>query len=168
MAFRRPAGAARFHPAVLLAVSFVAVLLQAVLPVRFPFTRLFEFPLLVTIYFSMSRQDRIFGVAFGTIIGLVQDALSHGYLGMMGMSKALAGYLAASGSTKFELDDNLARGILIAILVFIDNGFLAVLEYGLLGYPFSFRLLDVAERVLVNVALGLILFRGLDRLKKSS
>jgi rod shape-determining protein MreD len=165
---RKPAGAARFHPVVVVAAAFFALLLQASLPVRFPVTRVFQFPLLITIYFSMMRQDRIFGIALGTGIGLLQDALSHAYLGMTGMSKALVGYLAASSSTKFEVDDNLTRGMLIAILVLIHNGFLAILRYGLLNYAFAFNPMQLAGRVLVNVALGLVVFRLLDRFRRSS
>lgn len=162
------AGAARFHPAVVIVAVFVALLLQASLPAEFPITRAFEFPLLVTIYFSMTRHDKIFGIALGTAVGLMQDALSYGYLGMMGMAKSLVGYLAASTSTKFEVDSMLARVVLIAVLIPIHNGFLALLRHGLLGYPFALKPAQTAGRILVNIALGLVLFRLLDRFRRPS
>lgn len=162
------AGAARYHPAVLIVAGFAALLLEASLPVKFPITRAFEFPLLITIYFSMMRQDKIFGILLGTGIGLLQDALSHGYLGMIGMAKALVGYLAPSVSAKFEVESTLTRAIVIAGLIVIHNEFLAILRYGLLGYPFTFHPAQMAGRILANIAAGLVLFRLLDRFRQST
>lgn len=161
----RPKEAFRTHPAVLSLIVFASLLLEVTLPPVFPIARLFQFPLLVTIYFSMIRENQIFGTAFGMSVGLLEDALSHAYLGQMGMAKALVGYLAATAGQRLEFDNYLVRGLLIASLVFVDNGFTYLLTHLLLGLPGTLVPLRLLEIIIVNVALGLILFPLFDRLK---
>jgi len=151
---------------VLLLVVFLSILLEVTLPPSIPIARLFQLPLLVTIYFSMIRENQIFGTLFGMSVGLLEDALSHGYLGQMGMAKALVGYLAATAGLKLEFDNVVVRGLLIGTLVLIHNGFTYLLTHQLLGLPPPFRPLHLVTSTLVNVALGLILFPLFDRLKK--
>lgn len=162
----KPSEVSRVHPTILLLIVFASILLQVTLPPILPVTRLFQFPLLVTIYFSLIRENQIFGTVLGMSVGLVQDALSHGYLGQMGMAKALVGYLAATVGLKLEFDNFLLRGLLIASLVFVHNGFIYLLTHQLLGLPAPFKLFHLATTVVVNVALGLILFPLFDRVKK--
>ena len=154
------------HPAILWLTVFVALLLQTFLPVKVPLARLFDFPLLAIIYFAVVRRDKVFAIGLGTGIGLLQDALSHSYFGIFGMAKALIGYLAASASVKFELDEVLARLALTGILVSVHGLALLALQRGLLEVPPLFQPLETASGVLVNVGLGLILFQVLDRFRR--
>jgi rod shape-determining protein MreD len=162
----RPKEAFRAHPAVLSLIVFASLLLEVTLPPTLPVARLFQLPLLVTIYFSMIRENKIFGTAFGMSVGLLEDALSHGYLGQMGMAKALIGYLAATAGLKLEFDNLLVRGLLIGSLVIIHNIFSYLLSHQLLGLPTPFDYLHILTTTVVNVALGLILFLLFDRLRK--
>lgn len=162
----RPKEAFRAHPAVLSLIVFVSLLLEVTLPPTLPLARLFQLPLLVTIYFSMIRENQIFGTAFGMGVGLLEDALSHGYMGQMGMAKALVGYLAATAGLKLEFDNLLVRGLLIGSLVIIHNSFSYLLVHQLLGLPAPFESLHILTTTVVNVALGLILFLLFDRLRK--
>jgi rod shape-determining protein MreD len=161
----RPKEAYRAHPAVLSVIVILSVLLEITLPVTIPVAHLFQFPLLVTIYFSMIRENQIFGTGFGMAVGLLEDALSHGYLGEMGMAKALVGYLAATAGLKLEFDNTIVRALLIGSLVVIHNGFIDVLTHQLLGLPTPLRSLHLASSAIVNIALGLILFPLFDRLR---
>src|SRR4030042_224126 len=104
-AIQRAVDAFRVHPAALAATVFLALVLQTYLPVRLPSARLFDFPLLVAIYIAMVRRNKTLAIAICTAIGLLQDALASGLGGMLGMAKGLTGYLAASASIKFELED---------------------------------------------------------------
>lgn len=158
--------ATRIHPAIIALVVFVSILLQVTLPPAIPITRLFQFPLLVIIYFSLTRENQIFGTVFGMSVGLLEDALSHGYLGQMGMAKALVGYLAATAGLKLEFDNALARGLLIGTLVFVHDGFIYLLTHQLLGLPPPFKPSHLITGAIVNIALGLILFPLFDRLKR--
>jgi rod shape-determining protein MreD len=156
----------RVHPATLGVTAFAALLLQTVLPLKIPLARLFDFPLLVTIYFSLLRRNKIFGIGLGTGIGLLQDALSHSYIGIFGMAKALVGFLAASASVKFDFEQLAPRFVLAGILIFVHSIYLFGLERFLLEPPPPFRPLDMLSGVLVNVALGLVLFQVLDYFKR--
>jgi rod shape-determining protein MreD len=162
----RPKEAFRAHPAILSLIVFASLLLEVTLPPSIPIARLFQLSLLVTIYFPMIRENQIFGTGFGMSVGLLEDALSHGYLGQMGMAKALVGYLAATAGLKLEFDNLLVRGFLIAVLVSIHNGFIYLLTHLLLGLAAPFEPLHILTSTMVNVALGLILFPLFDRLRK--
>jgi rod shape-determining protein MreD len=155
----------RAHPATLGVSALVALVLQTYLPVKLPLARLIDFPLLVTIYFALLRRNKLFAIGLGTALGLIQDALSHGYVGMFGMAKALVGYLAASASVKFDPERSLTRFGLVGVLVLIHNLWMAALEQ-LLPTPPPFQPLDLASTVLINVALALVLYQLLDRFKR--
>jgi rod shape-determining protein MreD len=155
----------RVHPATLWVAAMVALLLQAFLPLKVPLARLMDFPLLVVIYFSLVRRDKIFGIGLGTSVGLLEDALSHGFIGIHGISQAIVGYLAASSSTRFELESLLARAVMTGVFVLIHSLCLAGLEQVLLENPPAFDPLSLAAGILVNVALGLLVFQLLDRFR---
>jgi rod shape-determining protein MreD len=165
-ALQRAVDAFRVHPAALGATVFLALVLQTYLPVRLPSARLFDFPLLVAIYIAMVRRNKIVAIAICTAIGLTQDALASGLIGMFGMAKALTGYLAASASIKFELEDLFARMGLTATLVMIHGLTLALLHRVLLDPPPPFQILEFTAGVLVNTGFGMVLFLLLDRLRK--
>jgi rod shape-determining protein MreD len=120
---------------------------------------------LAVIYFASLKCNRVFGTLLGMGVGLLQDALSHGYIGMFGMAKALVGYMAAWGSVKFNLEHTLPRFFLTGSLILVHSLILVGLRLALLEVPPS-QPLDLASTVLVNVALALILFQALDRFKQ--
>jgi rod shape-determining protein MreD len=165
-ALQRAIDSFRVHPAALATTIFIALLLQTYLPVRVPSARLFDFPLLVAIYIAMVRRNKTLAIAICTAIGLAQDALASGLIGMFGMAKALTGYLAASASIKFELEDIFPRMGLTATLVLVHGLALALLHRVLLDPPPPFQILELAAGVLVNTGFGMVLFLLLDRLRK--
>jgi rod shape-determining protein MreD len=155
----------RVRPVTLWVAILVALLLQTFLPLKIPLAGLMDFPLLVTVYFTLIRQNKIFGIALGTGLGLMQDALSHGYVGMFGMAKAVVGYLAAFAAIRFNVESVFARSVVTASLILIHNLCMAGLQHALLDSPPAFLALDIASAVLVNVALSLIVFPVLDRFR---
>jgi rod shape-determining protein MreD len=162
---QREVEAFRVRPVTLWVTIAAALLLQTFLPLKIPLAGLMDFPLLVTVYFTLVRQNKIFGIALGTGLGLMQDALSHGYVGMFGMAKALVGYLAAYAAVRFNLESLLNRSVVTASLVLLHNLCMAGLQHALLDPPPAFVALDLASAVLVNVALSLIVFPLLDRVR---
>ena len=162
----RPVAVFQVHPAIISVASLAALLLQTFLPLKLPLARLMDFPLLIVIYFALLRREKVFGIALGTGLGLLQDALSHGYIGIFGIAKAIVGYLAASASTRFELESLVARTVLTGVFVLVHSLCLAALQRVLLEAPPPFQPIDTASVVLVNVALGLILFQVLDRFRR--
>ncbi len=163
---QRPVEVFRVHPAAFWVTVIGSLLLQKLLPLRISFTRLFDFPLLAIIYFALVRQNKIFGIGLGTAVGLLQDAFSHGYIGMYGMAKALTGYLAASASVKFDLEQLLARLFLAGSLVLVHNFFHWGLSRLLTQAVPPIQPLDLLVGVMVNVAAGLIMFQALDRFRQ--
>ncbi len=161
----RPVAVFQVHPAVVSVAVLVALLLQTFLPLKLPLARLMDFPLLMVIYFALMRRDKLFGIALGTGVGLLQDTLSHGYIGIFGIAKAIVGYLAASASTRFELESVVARTVLTGVFVLVHSLCLAALQHALLETPPPFQPIATASAVLVNVALGLVIFQFLDRFR---
>jgi rod shape-determining protein MreD len=162
----RPVAVFQVHPAILAVAALMALLLQTFLPLKLPLARLMDFPLLIAIYFALMRRDKVFGIALGTGLGLLQDALSHGYIGIFGIAKSLVGYLAASASTRFELESLVARAVLTGVFVLLHNLCLVALQHALLEAPPLFQPLAAASAVLVNVALGLVIFQILDHFRR--
>ena len=163
---RRPVAVFQVHPAIVSIAVLAALLLQTLLPLKLPLARQMDFPLLIVIYCALMRREKVFGIALGTGLGLLQDALSHGYIGIFGIAKAIVGYLAASASTRFELESLVARAVLTAVFVLAHNLCLAILQHVLLETPPPFQPVAIAVAVLVNVALGLIIFQILDRFRR--
>src|SRR5208282_24634 len=162
----RPVAVFQVHPAIISVAVLAALLLQTFLPLKLPLARLMDFPLLMAIYFALMRRDKMVGIAVGAGLGLLQDALSHGFIGIFGIAKAIVGYLAASASTRFELESLLARTVLTGVFVLVHNLCLAALQHALLEAPPPFQPVSIASAVLVNVALGMILFQILDRFRR--
>ncbi len=163
---RRPVEVFRVNPAAFWVTIFASLLLQAFLPLKITLARLLDFPLLVTIYFALVRRNKIFAIALGTGLGLLQDAFSHGFIGVYGMAKAVVGYLAASASVKIDLERIVGRLFLTGILILVHDLFLRGIERGLLESRLAFQPLDLAISVMMNVAVGLILFQVLDHFKR--
>lgn len=162
----RPVPAYRVHPAAFWVSLFLGLGLQISLPVKFPLARLFDFPLVLTIYFASVHRDRLFGIALGTGLGLVQDALSHGLIGMFGIAKALVGYFSAWASIKFDMEQLGARYLLTAALVCGHSLVLLELRRMVFEAAPPFVPLDLASAVIVNVALALICFPLLDKFRQ--
>jgi len=164
----RPVAVFEMHPAVISVAALAALLVQTFLPLKLPLARMMDFPLLIVIYFALMRRDRVYGTILGTGLGILQDALSHGFIGIFGIAKAMVGYLAASASTRFELESLVARTVLTGVFVLVHNLCLAALQRALLEAPPPFQPFAIASAVLVNVALGLILFQILDRFRHAA
>lgn len=162
----RPINVYRVHPVTLWVAAFLAVVLQTFLPVVLPAARLLDLPLLVLIYFSMMRRSKVFGTLLGAILGLAEDALSHGYLGAFSIAKALVGYFGAWASIQFDLEQLLGRLALTAALVLFHALVLAGLRHVLMASPPPIQPLDLVSLVLLNSALALILFQVLDRFRR--
>jgi rod shape-determining protein MreD len=154
------------HPAAFWASLFIGLLLQVSLPLEVPLARLFDFPLILTVYFALVRRNRIFGIALGTGLGLVQDTLAHGLIGIFGLAKALVGYLAASASLKFDMEQLGARYVLTGLLVAAHGIVVVGLQHLLFETPPPFVPLDLASSVIVNIALALISYPILDRFRR--
>lgn len=145
---------------------FLALLLQASLPVYFPRASLLELPLLVTLYFGLSRRNPSSGLLLGMTVGLLQDAISRIPIGLYGIAKTLVGFGASSIGARLDVEHPLARALLtfaffhVHQIVFASTRLLLLQERELF---FSTELLIAS---LLNAALSVLLFPLLDKLRK--
>src|SRR5260370_3388405 len=115
-----------FPPAVAVLVPIAAILLQALLPKPFPRLAILDLPLIVTIFFAVSRRSPVAGTLTGAAIGLLQDALTNQPIGVNGMAKSVIGYIAASIGIQVDVE-NLTTRILINFRFFLLNSLLLFL-----------------------------------------
>ncbi len=100
----------RFSIPVTIGVPFLALFVQAFVPLRFPsFAVYVDLPLLVTIFFAMARRSPVAGLFTGAIIGLAQDMLGHNPIGIYGIAKTVVGYGASSLGVKLDVENAGAR-----------------------------------------------------------
>ena len=101
----------KFFPGAIVAVTIAALVFQAAAPEYLPKLEILDLPLLVTIYFGLSRRNPSTGLLLGTAIGLSQDALSGPTvpLGFYGIAKTIIGYLASSIGSRLDTEHPAAR-----------------------------------------------------------
>ncbi len=158
-----------FHPAVTLLVPLAAIMLQALLPRVFPRLMLLDLPLLVTIFFAVSRRSPVAGALTGATIGLLQDALTGQPIGVHGLAKTVIGYGCASIGLRVDVDA-LPTRLLITFLFSLLN---SLLLYAIVRHLLGLRaehLLWRHEllRAVVNTVVGVPLFYLLDRAKRAA
>jgi len=158
----------KFFPGAIVLVTAVALVIQASAPVYFPKLRIFDLPLLVTIYFGLSRRNPSTGLLLGTVIGLSQDALSGPTvpLGFYGIAKTLVGYLASSIGARLDTEHPAARFALTFGFFVLQQGILVLVRRLLLAQPEPWFNVHLAIAAAVNALLGTVLFAGFDRLRR--
>ncbi len=157
-----------FPPVVTILVPLGAIILQAILPKHFLRLAILDLPLIVTIFFSVSRRNPVAGTLTGASIGLLQDALTNQPIGVNGMAKSVIGYIAASIGIQIDVE-NLTTRVLINFCFFLLNSFLLFLiNRRLLGVT-SFHILWLHEliRAAVNTLVALPIFFLLDNTKRT-
>src|SRR5437762_11993671 len=66
----------KFRTGAIIIAPLLALVIQAAFPVHFSKAAILDLPLLVTIYFGLSRRNPSTGLLLGMAIGLLQDSLS--------------------------------------------------------------------------------------------
>ena len=156
----------RFSIWVTLGVPLAALFLQAFLPARWHFFSLFDLPLLVTIYFGMTRRSPVSGLVTGSLIGLVQDSLTHQPLGLYGIAKTLIGFAASSLGVKLDVDSPLTRLLLTSAFYIVHQAIYFLVARGLVRQSLDWPWLYTLGAALANGILAVVLFAILDRFKQ--
>lgn len=156
-----------FHPAVTVLAPLICVVLGMILPRMWPRLDILDLPLIVTVFFAVSRRSPVAGAVTGTLIGLLQDAVTDQPFGVFGITKAIIGYIGASVSFTVDVEN------IFNIILF---NFLASLLQSVLLYIIRRRLLGITTEHLqplydliragVNTAVAVPLFLLLDRFKQ--
>jgi rod shape-determining protein MreD len=156
----------RYQPLVMLLVCLGAVLFQVYVPLFSQYFAYLELPLLVTVYFALTKRNPIAGLFIGCAVGLLQDSLAAHPIGLFGMVKTLIGYFAASVSMRFDVDNPILRAILAFFFFTFHQAFLWLLTSALLGQA---AILDLPQMFLLaglNAGVALPLFAVLDKMKE--
>src|ERR1700676_3382079 len=129
----------RYHGGTVIVAAFLALSLQAFLHKYGRWAELLDLPLLVTIYFGVSKRNPVSGLFLGAVIGILQDALGHDSpIGLYGIAKTLVGYLASSVGAKIDTEHPASRFGLIFLLFHFHQAILAVTARALLEPPARF------------------------------
>jgi len=159
----------KFRAGAIVGSTFLALMLQAFIPVYIPKFAVLDLPLLITIYFGLSRRNPSTGLLLGMFTGLLQDSLSGPTvpLGLYGIAKTIIGYLASSIGARLDTEHPAARFATTMIFFVVHQGFVTLTRRVLLAEPepwFTLRLLIAAA---LNAVVAVLLFAFLDRLRKS-
>src|SRR5881392_1277544 len=92
----------KFRTGAILIATLLALVIQAWFPLHFARMALLDLPLLVTIYFGLSRRNPSTGLLLGTAMGL------------FGIAKTVIGYLASSIGARLDTEHPAARFALTA------------------------------------------------------
>lgn len=159
----------KYYGGTVIAVAFVALVLQAFLHKYGRWTELIDLPLLVTIYFGVSRRNPVSGMFLGAAVGILQDALSHDNpIGLYGIAKTLVGYLASSIGARIDTEHPASRFALVFLFFHFHQAVFAITQRVLLNHPAPFFTLPLLRDSFATAAFGVLLFAFLDRLRRSS
>jgi rod shape-determining protein MreD len=159
---RREVGSRSFPLLIYILVPLLALGLQSLVSLHFPSFDLIDLPLLITIYYGISRREPITATLVGMLIGIAQDGLTHHPLGVFGISKAVVGYTAASLGVRVDTENHGTRLLLTFGFTLLQTGVLFLLERHMLGQPFAWHGVHELIRALANALVGVILFALLD------
>lgn len=159
----------KYYSGVVTAAVLVALLLQAFFPVRFHWASYLELPLLVTLYFALSKRNPSSGLLLGMVVGLLQDSLSRTPLGLYGIAKTLVGFFGSSIGARIDVEHPIFRFFLAACFYLFHHAVFALTSQILLAQRNESYLNGaILVGALVNATIAIALFPLLDRFRKRS
>ena len=153
----------RYPAPLYLLVPVAALVLQALLSrylSRFPY---FDLPLVITVYFALSRRSPVQGMFMGLFVGIFEDALTHHAIGINGIAKTVAGFLAASVGIRIDVQNMVIRLLLNFALTLLGSAIYLGIYRGLLGLEMDWSWFNILFQAVGNSAIALFVFPMLDR-----
>jgi rod shape-determining protein MreD len=163
--YRREIEIHRFPLLVYVLVPLAALVLQALLPWMLRGYAWFDLPLVVTVYFSLTRRNPIQGTLLGAGLGLFEDALTHHAIGVNGVAKTVAGFLAASVGVRIDVDNHTIRLMLTFLLSVLCSAIYVFIYRILLGLELDWNWVGELMKAVGNVLIATVLFPLLDRVQ---
>jgi len=159
----------KFRGRAIVGATLLALMFQAFVPVYFAKAAMIDLPLLITIYFGLSRRNPSTGLLLGMVIGLFQDSLSGPTvpLGLYGIAKTIIGYLASSIGARLDTEHPAARFALTIIFFGLHQGIVLLTRRILLAQSSVWFTMHLAVAAVVNAIVAVFLFALLDHLRKS-
>ncbi len=160
---RRDVEIRRFPLLVYALVPLAALVLQVWLPRVVGRYIWFDLPLLVAVYFALGRRSPIQGMMMGGTLGICEDALTHHAIGINGIAKTIAGFLAGSVGIRIDVENHTIRVILIFLLSVLCSGIYVFIYRILLGLDLDWSWLTELLKAIGNSLISMVLFPLLDR-----
>jgi rod shape-determining protein MreD len=156
----------RHYPLLVYALTpLAALVLQAWLPRLLGGHAWFDLPLVVTIYFALVRRDPIQGMLLGTGLGIFEDALTGHAIGVNGIAKTVAGFLAGSVGVHIDVENHTIRLMLTFLLSLLCSAIYLFIYRVLLGIDQEWRWLEELMKAVGTTLTAMVLFPLLDRLQ---
>jgi rod shape-determining protein MreD len=146
-------------------VPVLAVVLQAWLPRLLGRFAWFDLPLVVTVFFGLSRRNPIQGSMLGGILGIFEDALTGHYIGINGVAKTLVGYLSASVGILVNVENHAIRLFMTFVLSLVGSTTYFFVVRFLLGLPWDTNWMAELYKAVGNSLIALVVFPLLDQTK---
>ena len=120
-----------------------------------------DFPLIIVVYAALQRNS-MRAILFGTVGGILIDALSGGRLGANGFSKTLIAYLVSELARRVYMDNLLLRIPVIAGACLLEDLVYYAVHW-LLGQPPNVPIAVVISYTLIGTTIaGTIIYLLLD------
>jgi len=159
----------KYYAGVVSIAVLLALVLQAFFPVHFRWANYLELPLLVTLYFALSKRNPSSGLMLGMVVGLLQDSLSRTPLGLYGIAKTLVGFLGSSIGARVDVEHPIARFLLTVGFVFFHHAVFTLTSRILLAqHDEKYFTVPVLIASIVNAFIAIGMFPFLDRFRKPS
>ena len=162
---RRNPGIRRYPILAYALVPLAGLVLQAWLPRLLGPYAWFDLPLVITVYFALDRRSPIQGTLMGAAMGLFEDALTHHAIGVNGIAKTVAGFLAASIGVRIDVENHTIRLLLTFLLSLLSSGLVVFVSRFMLGLNLEWRWYIALFTALGNSLIAVVLFPLLDRLE---
>ena len=159
---RHEVGTKSYPISIYVLVPLLALGLQSLLSLHFGFFPLLDLPLLITIYYAISKREPMSATVVGAVIGIAQDGLTHHPLGIFGIAKSVVGYVAASLGVRVDTENHATRLLLTFCFTLGQAGILFLLQRHLLREAFAWHWVHELIRAALNALLGVVLFALLD------
>ena len=161
----------KFRTGAVVGASFLALVLQAFVPAHVwkgnIVGDLIELPLLVTLYFGLSRRNPSRGLLLGMVIGMAQDGLTGANLiGLFGIAKTIVGYLASTIGARLDVEHPVSRMVLAFAFFHLHNLVYVFTRRWLLAQAAPLMTVRILVASLVAALLAWPLFALLDKLRK--
>jgi rod shape-determining protein MreD len=119
--------------------------------------------LVVVVYVALTFGPAT-GLLTGTFAGIVQDALSHGIIGIGGLAKTIVGFLAGVVGTQFIVANSLPRFVVFfgatVLHAVVFMGLYVLLDLRHFGTPYA----AVAAQATANALIGVVAFQLVELL----
>jgi rod shape-determining protein MreD len=159
----------KYYAGVVPLAVVLALVLQAFIPVHLRWAGYLELPLLVTLYFALSKRNPSTGLLLGMVIGLLQDSLSRTPLGLFGIAKTMVGFIGSSIGARIDVEHPIARFLLTAGFYLFHHAVFTLTSRLLLAQRGeAYLTIPILIASLVNAGIAIVLFPFLDRFRRPS